>query len=302
MIQYTMLVALGFLVASLLALVLAPPLWRRAVRLTTSRLQATMPMSPQEIQAEKDQLRAEFAMETRRLELALESARDASAKQLVEINRRKASIKKLRAQIKELQALADERKNASAVLEQTVRKKLPELETELNRANTEMNKRLAEVRELAQSLLGREQDLARTTKLAEDRKRELDLLRKALTEAESPKGTGKALKDIIADLDALRAENKDLKKQLAAGVRPSASTADLSDENVVLLRDEMHKLADQILEHAETSSDPQGKASSAAPKSKAGASGGRKRSAKAAVKKTGATLVERIRSIQNAGS
>ena len=54
--------ALGFLLGCLLGLVLAPPLWNRAVRLTTRKLEATMPMSLAEIQADKDQLRAEFAL------------------------------------------------------------------------------------------------------------------------------------------------------------------------------------------------------------------------------------------------
>ena len=41
----------------------------RAVRLTMKRLEAATPLSMAEIQADKDQLRAEFAMSTRRLEM-----------------------------------------------------------------------------------------------------------------------------------------------------------------------------------------------------------------------------------------
>ncbi|HSA67743.1 MAG TPA: hypothetical protein VLE24_08785, partial [Methyloceanibacter sp.] len=71
MIEWLMFGALGFLLGCLLALMLAPPLWNRAVKLTTRRLEATMPMSLIDIQADKDQLRAEFAMSTRRLELSV---------------------------------------------------------------------------------------------------------------------------------------------------------------------------------------------------------------------------------------
>ena len=42
-IQSAMLVALGFLAASLLGLLLASALWSRAVRLTTRRLKAALP-------------------------------------------------------------------------------------------------------------------------------------------------------------------------------------------------------------------------------------------------------------------
>ena len=67
MIDIGMYVALGFLLASLLALIVAPAFWRRAVRLTKRRIEMTMPMSASDIQADKDQLRAEFAIELRRV-------------------------------------------------------------------------------------------------------------------------------------------------------------------------------------------------------------------------------------------
>ena len=92
MIDVAMYAALGFLVASLLALMLAPPLWNRAVRLTTRRIEATMPMSVADIQADKDQLRAEFAIELRRVEVALDKAKDKAARELVEANKRRVEI------------------------------------------------------------------------------------------------------------------------------------------------------------------------------------------------------------------
>jgi hypothetical protein len=63
---------LGFLIASLLALIILPFVHARAVRLTTRRIEDAAPISVAEIQADKDQLRAEFAMSTRRLEMSVE--------------------------------------------------------------------------------------------------------------------------------------------------------------------------------------------------------------------------------------
>ncbi len=68
MIEPIMFFGIGFLVASLFGLVLIPLVHNRAVRLTMRRLEAATPLSMAEIQADKDQLRAEFAMSTRRLE------------------------------------------------------------------------------------------------------------------------------------------------------------------------------------------------------------------------------------------
>ncbi len=53
----------------LFGLMIVPLVHNRAVRLTTKRLEAATPLSMAEIQADKDQLRAEFAMAARRLEM-----------------------------------------------------------------------------------------------------------------------------------------------------------------------------------------------------------------------------------------
>jgi chromosome segregation ATPase len=96
-----MLVALGFLAASLLALMLAPFLWRRAVRLTTRRIQGTTPLSMSDIQADKDQLRAEFAMSTRKLEMNVEDLKQRTTGQLVDISQQSDRLNQLSAELKE---------------------------------------------------------------------------------------------------------------------------------------------------------------------------------------------------------
>ncbi len=60
MIELIMYFGIGFLTASLLALVSIPLVHTRAVRLTMRRVQAGIPLSMAEIQADKDHLRAEF--------------------------------------------------------------------------------------------------------------------------------------------------------------------------------------------------------------------------------------------------
>ena len=72
MIESIMYVGIGFLTAGLLVIGVIPLVHARAVRLTMRRLEALTPLSMAEIQADKDLLRAEFAMSTRRLELSVE--------------------------------------------------------------------------------------------------------------------------------------------------------------------------------------------------------------------------------------
>src|ERR1043166_4270551 len=99
MIEWFMFGALGFFLGCLLALILAPAFWNRAVKLTTRRLEATMPMSLNDIQADKDQLRAEFAIELRKVEVALDKAKEKAIRTLIEANKRRAELTALGADL-----------------------------------------------------------------------------------------------------------------------------------------------------------------------------------------------------------
>lgn len=68
-----MIFALGFLAASLCGLLLLPALNARAARLARRRAEARLPLSPAEIAAERDFLRAQFAVQQRRLERRVET-------------------------------------------------------------------------------------------------------------------------------------------------------------------------------------------------------------------------------------
>jgi chromosome segregation ATPase len=92
MIEQVMFFSIGFLAAALLSLVLAPLLHNRAVRLTTRQLEISIPASVAELRADKDQLRAEFAMSIRRLEATVERLKTKSATSLADIGKKKVSI------------------------------------------------------------------------------------------------------------------------------------------------------------------------------------------------------------------
>lgn len=68
-----MIFSLGFLVASLCALLLLPAVNGRATRLARRKMAALFPLTNLEIAAEKDYLRAQFAIEHRRLERRMEA-------------------------------------------------------------------------------------------------------------------------------------------------------------------------------------------------------------------------------------
>lgn len=104
MIEQAMYLALGFVVAGLLALLLLPAFWRRAMRLSMRRLRMLAPMSAEEVVAERDLLRADFAVRERRLEQEVVAVKAARAHDLVDIGRHAERIADLEGRLKRAEA------------------------------------------------------------------------------------------------------------------------------------------------------------------------------------------------------
>jgi chromosome segregation ATPase len=101
MIEPIMFVGIGFMVAGLLVIGVIPLVHTRAVRLTQRRIEASTPLSMAEIQADKDRLRAEFAMSTRRLEMSVEQMKAKTSSQLAEIGKKSEAIGRLKLELGE---------------------------------------------------------------------------------------------------------------------------------------------------------------------------------------------------------
>ena len=155
-----MVFAAGFLLAGLLALLFLPALWRRALRLSRRRLEMQMPLSMDEIVAERDQLRAQFASDRRRIEQAHEALQHTRARDMVELGRRAASIGALEgesanlrtqlgaaiSQTANVQAQAEQAQVQFDVLNQAGRLEISALETgveSLRLANSDLEDELA---------------------------------------------------------------------------------------------------------------------------------------------------------------
>jgi chromosome segregation ATPase len=172
---------LGLLAASLVALAIMPAVWRRAVRLTKKRIEAATPMTMAEFRADKDQLRAEFALSTRRLEMNVEALRRRLSEQLRDMNRKK----------NEVGVIKSERDNHLTIV-----RELEERESELRRRILDLEKDGAD---LSQRLRMRDREYA-------DKVAQLEQAREALR-GKTPRSIdvdGKALSgDYNTDMDEL---------------------------------------------------------------------------------------------------
>jgi chromosome segregation ATPase len=92
---------IGFLAATLIALVVAPLIHGRATRLVRRKLDASTPATMTAMKADKDQLRAEFSMATRRLELTIDRLKARSIEQGAELGHKLDAIARLKEELGE---------------------------------------------------------------------------------------------------------------------------------------------------------------------------------------------------------
>src|SRR5258707_6126833 len=216
MIEPIMYLAIGFLVSMLFGLMILPLVHNRAVRLTTRRLEAATPLSMAEIQADKDQLRAEFAMSARRLEMSVDQLKHKTTSQLAELGKKSDAINRMKIELGEKNATIlrlEARERAIKVLlrateeECTARtgslhdagQALKDKQSELAKINAELSDRsmtaesrqveLMAVRAQIEDLKGRvsdaEKEFATTQSRLEQERRESEKATRELAEARS---------------------------------------------------------------------------------------------------------------------
>ena len=211
--QSIMFVSLGFLCALLLGFIVAPAFWARAVRLTTERMRASLPLSEQEISAERDRLRAENAIRVHQLTARIERARLSDARQKVEINRRDGTISALQRTLQQLETEREGSENARRVLEATITQRVPEIEARLMEARQLLAKRDAEMKAL-------QSDTGRTFRALDDamqvnaqQRAEIDRLKSSLAgglggRLQNANGS-EAESSLRAELESLRAVSRE---------------------------------------------------------------------------------------------
>ena len=158
MIEPIMYVGLGFFAASLVALAIIPFVHARAVRLTMRRLEAATPLSMAEIQADKDQLRAEFAMSTRRLEMSVDQLKTKTTSQLAELGKKTDIINRLKIDLGE---------KTAAIFALEARDKA--LKDQLHATEEELSAKTGTLREVERVLADKEALLARLGSELDDR-------------------------------------------------------------------------------------------------------------------------------------
>ena len=212
MVEPIMYLAIGFLVSMLFGLMIVPLVHNRAVRLTTRRLEAATPLSMAEIQADKDQLRAEFAMSARRLEMSVDQLKNKTTSQLAELGKKTDAINRMKLELGE--------KNATIFSLEAREKAIKE---QLRATEEEFAAKTESLRDAEQALKDKQSELAKInaelsdrSMMAESRQVELVAVRAQIENLKNRVGDAeKEFATTQARLEQERSESEKATRELA---------------------------------------------------------------------------------------
>lgn len=212
MVENIIVFALGALVATLLALLVVPVIWRRALRLVEQRIRATTPLTMAEIKSEKDLVRADYAVQLRKVEVRYEEVKSQAAARQIELGRREARVF--------------------------------ELETELGAREVDVEELEQKIEELQSNVLGLERQISSQNASLKEKQHTIsssnDSLRAAKAELDDISSTADARKVEIAalttQLEAARGRIEELRADLATRSVESEGRASEVDELTGVLK------------------------------------------------------------------
>lgn len=253
MIEYALLFGLGFLTAAFLVFLVSPAIHRRVVWYTENRMRATMPLSPQEVRAQKDMVRALYAADNARTTQDLTREREKSLSLQLRHDSLALDGGRLAAEISTLQGQISDLNVEAAELRSHLRKDenyISQLKTSLHIAEQSSAQKEGELDALR----------IRLNKLAEQTDNlKIDMAARE-TEIESVKFRANALRDerdtLRQDVNLLQKRAKDAEQKLTQQEhmvirledKVARETAAAADKDTLLTRrqQELAKLKEQL--------------------------------------------------------
>lgn len=187
---------------------IAPTLWRRAVFLTRKRIESAVPLTANELQADKDKLRAEHAMAQRKLEILIDKLRAKSTLDAQNNVQQSEEIKLLKA---ELASQGEVNVNLDSSL-QSINQKLADSGLEIQDLKLQLSTTSAE-------LAARTGQLESLTRLHQEAEKRIADDERRLSEFELDVAK---LKTTVADLREKRRKDQETVRDMRAESRATA--------------------------------------------------------------------------------
>ncbi|WP_420962532.1 hypothetical protein [Brucella sp. IR073] len=264
MIESVLFFILGFLSAAFLVALVAPSIWRRAEVLTKRRIEAEVPLTLNEIAADKDALRAEHAMAVRKLEMRLKEFQEKYNKQKLAFGvnyERLRQLSQVEREVRELRSRQNEWEETASALaarEQSLEQVKGELQA-LQSSHRELSNLADTLRiELAvretelDKLMGELDDMRHDRRNREAAQRELSAEAKAAkaelgSERKRNAALEKRLARLLSDLTDAREKLERREGELAALKKGSAKPSAAEAKTDADLRDQIRDLAAEVV-------------------------------------------------------
>lgn len=227
MVEQLVAFALGFSICGLIGLAFLPLVSARARRLTLKGVEQQLPMTFDEMEAERDLLRARFAVERRELELVAERERQLRAADSAELGRRTADIVRVEEVLRTTQEQLKQREDALAHMTE----KSEKLFAELGATKANLAEREAELRDKS----GEFDALAEVHRLL---KIELERMQSRLRESEGRNENFEARRErLMAKIEAERKRAEEAQADAAAlrGTLERGGGAEVADLRAAIL-------------------------------------------------------------------
>lgn len=211
--------ALGFVICGLIGLAFLPLVSARARRLTLAKMELRLPMTLDEIEGDRDLLRARFAVENCALEVKTAEARDSRAADAAELGRRAVVLMRATERLDQTTSLLEERNHqlakslefgekTQAALDQT-RATLETRQADLTKLHGEFDRLADDARKLEARVRELETQLATTVA-------DLQNVRSRLQISEAARGEISArAQDLSSQNEALAAELEEAERRVA---------------------------------------------------------------------------------------
>lgn len=259
MLQSVLIFALGFLAAAFAAVAIAPAIWQRAVVLTRKRIEASVPLTRNELQADKDQQRAEFAMALRKLEMALKSKGEDLTKTRANFAHLQSEDSANKVEISSLSLKLTDTEGVVSDLEQALTASRAEVSA-LENARTQLKAEIklgeaqASARDLEINSLKMDVDSARIAAATQ----ELELDKQMAISAELKSELSQAMQEFRSASNQLRAAKEEARadkrrvtdtekkiERLTAQIADRSARLERRDEEVERLKDQVKQLTSE---------------------------------------------------------
>ncbi len=231
-IEYLMFGGIGFCLAWLTALMVLPAVHNRAVRLARERYD-DLPLSIQEMRAEKDTIRAGFAAATRGLELQIDRLREKTVAHATDLAKKNQIVERLKQEIDTLSSALRDSESRT----QTAREELRDIKRNFEDKDLTLGEAEAEIASLRRELAAKDVALREAEKnraaAQEEQTGKQGALQAALQVAEAE------IKAVSARLQESAEREKTARNDLleaARGVRDNDTILDTAKNDIATLQ------------------------------------------------------------------